>query len=365
MDAPRDEVPKVIAVAPDTGGAKTPTGTGKDLPNLDVVRSVAVVSVLASHISGALSSNHYVSSFGGFGVMLFFVHTSLVLMWSLERRPNIPDFYIRRIARIYPLAIAVLLIAVATRAKVGLFYASGPFFIYWTVKPLELLAHIFLVQDFFFVNFIVYPMWSLPIEVQMYAVLPVLFFFLRKNMTVWPLLLFWTIAVLFDRSSFTAEKMNLAVAVPYFLSGVIAYVGFSRRRAILPGWSFLVALAALALIAGHADWKHGWLPALALGLMLPSFRQLGKSLLTKTCWHIARYSYGIYLLHPFSLLLAFYVCRNRPWPLQYAVLFGSLAVFSVAAFHLIEAPCMKLGAKVAVAAARRFKMPEADGQATV
>lgn len=360
MDAPRDEVPQVIAEAADTGGAKTPTGSGKDLSNLDVVRSVAVVSVLAAHISGALNSNHYVKSFGGFGVSLFFVHTSLVLMWSLERRPNILDFYIRRIARIYPLAIVVLLIAVGTKAKVGLFYASGPFFIYWTVKPLEMLAHLFLVQDFYFGNFIVYPMWSLPIEVQMYTVLPVLFFFLRKNMTVWPLLLFWAVAAFFDRVAFDAQTMNLAVSVPYFLSGVIAYVGFNRRRAILPGWSFLIALATITLIAGHADWKHGWLPALALGLMLPSFRQLGESLLTKTCWHIARYSYGIYLLHPFSLLLAFYVCRDRPWPVQYAVLFGSLAVFSVAAFHLIEQPCMRVGARVAVAAARRVKMPAAD-----
>jgi hypothetical protein len=42
---------------------------------------------------------------------------------------------------------------------------------------------------------------------------------------------------------------------------------------------------------------------------------------------------------------------------QYAVLFGSLAVFSIAAFHLIEAPFMRLGARVATAATRRFKMP--------
>jgi formylmethanofuran dehydrogenase subunit E len=35
-------------------------------------------------------------------------------------------------------------------------------------------------------------------------------------------------------------------------------------------------------------------------------------------------------------------------------------MFSVAAFHLIEAPGMRLGAKVAVAAARRFKMPVVD-----
>jgi peptidoglycan/LPS O-acetylase OafA/YrhL len=183
---------------------------------------------------------------------------------------------------------------------------------------------------------------------------------------MWPLLLFWALAALFAHRTFGLQEVNLAVAIPYFVPGVMAYVGFNRRNAILPGWSFVLALVAVTWVGGHVrDWQQAWLPCLALGLILPWFKQLRPSLLTKVCWQIARYSYGIYLLHPFSLLLAFYFCRHRPWPLQYAVLFGSLAVFSVAAYHLIEAPCMRLGAKVAVAAARRFKMPEANGQSTV
>ena len=105
LDAPRDEVSEVIAEAPETGGAQTPTGSGKDLTNLDLVRSVAVCCVVMAHIYSVFDRPPPGIFYGGIGVALFFVHTALVLMWSLERRPNTVDFYIRRIARIYPLAI--------------------------------------------------------------------------------------------------------------------------------------------------------------------------------------------------------------------------------------------------------------------
>jgi peptidoglycan/LPS O-acetylase OafA/YrhL len=342
----------------------TATGSGRDLPNLDLLRTVAVISVLVSHIVGALSPLHYGKFYGAFGVGLFFVHTALVLMWSLERRPDTLDFYIRRIARIYPLSIVVLLIAVFTHAKVAAFREDGPFFLYMAPTAKQILAHLLLVQNFFSGNFLVYPMWSLPLEVQMYAMLPVLFFFLRKNRALWPLLLFWILAAAFAHQAFSPQTINLAVAVPYFLPGLMAYVGFSRRKPVFPAWSFLLLLAAVVWAGGHAgNWQRAWFPCLALGLMLPLFRQLAPSLFTKFCWQVARYSYGIYLTHPFALLLAFSVGRNLGRPAQFGILFATLAAFSIASFHWIEAPCMRLGAKAAVALAGHFKMPSSNSPA--
>ena len=94
--------------------------------NLDVLRAIAVLLVLAQHLSRRMHIEHIAwvptSSLGLFGVLLFFVHTSLVLMYSLHRSkdrcglhgpPLLRDFYIRRAFRIYPLSILAICVALA------------------------------------------------------------------------------------------------------------------------------------------------------------------------------------------------------------------------------------------------------------
>src|SRR5258708_17236985 len=90
--------------------------------NLDFLRSAAVLLVLAQHLGRRLHddpSNWLPTSYLGlFGVLLFFVHASLVLMYSMERsglqgRALLKDFYIRRIFRIYPLSILAIVAALA------------------------------------------------------------------------------------------------------------------------------------------------------------------------------------------------------------------------------------------------------------
>ena len=61
--------------------------------NLDILRSVAVTPVLLDHVLELWGARHGVPSFhvnfrrciGRLGVLLFFVHTSLVLSFSLDR----------------------------------------------------------------------------------------------------------------------------------------------------------------------------------------------------------------------------------------------------------------------------------------
>jgi peptidoglycan/LPS O-acetylase OafA/YrhL len=88
-------------------------------PNLDLLRAIAVLLVVVEHTLLAMHV-HWIGFLdmawlGVVGVFMFFVHTSLVLMWSLERKPHILDFYIRRAFRIYPLAIIAILATIAFR----------------------------------------------------------------------------------------------------------------------------------------------------------------------------------------------------------------------------------------------------------
>src|SRR6201998_4784980 len=106
--------------------------------NLDVLRAIAVLLVLTQHLCRRMQIETIgwapTSSLGLFGVLIFFVHTSLVLMHSMDRSglqgvPLLKDFYIRRIFRIYPLSILAIVAALAlhlgsdTNGVAGLSYA--------------------------------------------------------------------------------------------------------------------------------------------------------------------------------------------------------------------------------------------------
>jgi peptidoglycan/LPS O-acetylase OafA/YrhL len=88
--------------------------------NLDVLRAIAVSDVFVYHAMlmshPAERSVRILDGLGRFGVILFFFQTSFVLMQSLESLN--PDssrwalrFYVRRVFRIYPLAIVVIVCA--------------------------------------------------------------------------------------------------------------------------------------------------------------------------------------------------------------------------------------------------------------
>ena len=84
-----------------------------DLANLDFLRAVAVCLVFVNHIGPPLGITG-VAALGHLGVLLFFVHTALVLMMSMERLrlqgvALYSAFLIRRIFRIYPLGIVCVL----------------------------------------------------------------------------------------------------------------------------------------------------------------------------------------------------------------------------------------------------------------
>ena len=88
------------------------------MKNLDFLRAVAVLCVFSAHLLDSLGI-YNPGSLGRFGVIIFFVHTSLVLMGSLNRLENSGltnewrlsvAFYIRRCFRIYPLAMFAVLL---------------------------------------------------------------------------------------------------------------------------------------------------------------------------------------------------------------------------------------------------------------
>lgn len=330
--------------------------THRDLPNLDLLRSVAVISVVVEHTLLAMHigriGSWQVAWIGVVGVFMFFVHTSLVLMWSLERKPNTLDFYIRRAFRIYPLAWAAILIAVLFHLPTE----GTPlnYFHYAHFSGSSLVSALLLVQNFYGHQNFVGVLWSLPYEVQMYLFLPVLFFFVQKNFSVWYLLVLWSLTVVFCRVTFSSDGHNLATVIPYFLPGVMAYVGFDRTLPRMPSWTFPVFLLSLtAAFMRHPGWFRAWLFCLALGIGLPFFHQIRSHRLRRVSVQVAQYSYSLYLVHPFAIVLGFYLLAQHTLAIRVAVEILTLVPISIASYHWVERPMIRLGARLAVKVGER------------
>jgi peptidoglycan/LPS O-acetylase OafA/YrhL len=332
----------------------------RDSTVLDTLRAVAVLLVLGAHIAEVLASHGVVGAMdpwpwhvGRLGVLLFFVHTSLVLMLSLDRTPLdgpalASDFYLRRAFRIYPLAIVTVL---------GVSIAGVPP-VPWQppvdVSLAVLSANLLLVQNLTDAPSVLTPLWSLPLEVQMYLVLPLVYFAIGGGRRIRVAAALWLGGALAGLGV-PLNGAHLGAFVPCFMSGVLAYCIARRSAGGLPFWAFGVtlalAIASYVALSAADPWTHSraaaWGVTLTLGLLLPRFRETSSVLIRQTTAWIAKYSYGIYLTHMVSLWLVFRLLPDHALVTQMAVLMTMLVVVPMALYHTIESPGMRLGAACA------------------
>ena len=339
----------------------------RDLPNLDFMRAVAVLLVVADHVletAGAMVGRSF-SPFdfylGRLGVLMFFVHTSLVLMLSMDRSRArgssfFTTFYLRRAFRIYPLSILCVLLVLAVGAPpVAWTHDPTPVF-----SPFEIARNLLLVQNLVRVKLVLSPLWSLPLELQMYLVLPILYVLLRTALPVRRAWLLWGLAVvagLLQPHIPGASRLNVAAFGPCFMAGVLAYTLLPRTAPRWPAaaWAVLLAgvTAAYITIASFAPEVHppwlGWLYCLAIGVAIPRFVQFAHAGLRGASHAIAKYSYGVYLFHMLALWIG--LGPTSPWPLGPVA--GSLATLAVlvlapvASYHLVEEPMIRVGTGLA------------------
>ncbi|SEG65991.1 Peptidoglycan/LPS O-acetylase OafA/YrhL, contains acyltransferase and SGNH-hydrolase domains [Bryocella elongata] len=325
------------------------------LVNLDFVRSFAVALVVISHASGYAHRprvlGYDIWFFGILGVCIFFVHTTLVLMWSLQRDADTLSFYLRRIFRLWPLW------AVVFGLYLGLHIAASPYyafdFRYFAPRRKEVLANILLVFNLVFGANVVGASWSLPVEMQMYVLLPFLFAYVRAHRLLWPLLVLDALLCLTAYTQLPAINTSLLFCGGLFLPGAMAYVLFQRERKLLP--SFLFPPWVVALVLAVNTWgskqqnsiRGGWILCLLLGLSLPHFREMQSAVIRNASAIIARYSYSIYLAHIPCLAVAMHYWPRGGTVERTLVFFVTLTASCYLLYHLIEAPFIRVGARIA------------------
>ncbi len=340
--------------------------------NLDLLRSLAVLSVVVAHLyhqgavahrwtfNGAVDESLHNLAFAG--VLFFFVHTCLVLMLSLDRAPAAHrgrNFLIRRAFRIYPLCWATILLALST----GL--TDMP-----TVAPVDLGwrgigANLLLVQNLLGSgSSVTGPLWSLPWEVQMYFLLPLFFIVLRRFEHIFVVFCLWVgatgLALVATHPGFP-KMFHGAIFPPMFIGGMVAYRLLRRQfadslRPSCPAWAWPLFILALFLL-------HVWMMAgrtnvcqsgalanssvcLALGVAIPSFRELRAPWIVLPAEQIAKYSYGIYLLHIPALIFVLRYLPKLSMGLTIVLFVALTASLSIVSFYLIEDPLIRLGKRL-------------------
>jgi peptidoglycan/LPS O-acetylase OafA/YrhL len=371
------EAPSISSTPP--GGA---SNQGGNLANLDLLRAFAVVLVLVAHVSNTVHIRGLVPM-GHLGVLLFFVHTSMVLMRSLARmglsgRTLFLSFFTRRIFRVYPLAIlAVLTVAVARIPPVS-----------WGEVPYAwkgwswFAANLLLVQNLFNWKSALGVLWSLPFELQMYLFLPALFVLSRRAHAARNLAILWSaaIAITFAEIALRGQVGDgdflITRYFACFLAGVAAYQRIGKQRRLLPGWAWLLFLPAFVLLYrisgliesygpavftalhGHLRndgqvWWPPWMDPIRdwffcalLGLAIPCFHEMPLDWLRRLAKTLAKYSYGIYICH--QPLLWLFCVRLWPQAAKPAAAFAVLAIalVSVLLYHLIEEPAIDFGKRL-------------------
>ncbi|WP_322068592.1 acyltransferase family protein [Paraburkholderia bannensis] len=356
-------------------GASSPRPAGKAAqsyrPDIDGLRALAVVAVVVFHaFPDALA--------GGFvGVDIFFAISGYLISQHIietldQNRFSLIDFYSRRIKRIYP---ALIIVLIASLAAGLVLMASGEL----ARLARDALASVAFVANIYFYTTQDYftqgasasallHLWSLGVEEQYYIVWPVALFLLWKFTSRRVATLLILAAILLSLASsvyLSATHASAAFYLPVtrfwelLFGSTLAWIEFlaAHRRAAgqQPGAAYaalrnLAALAGLLLIAASLvlfDPKTvfpGWRAALPAGgatLVIAAGAQawLNRRVLSlRPFVYIGLISYPLYLWH--WPILVFVRLLSSGAPTTAMLLMAVVGAFALSAmtFNFIEAP---------------------------
>lgn len=332
---------------------------------LDGLRAVAVISVLLYHVKFSLFG--YEVFKGGFlGVDIFFVLSGYLITTIIFTQMNagvfsLKDFFIRRIKRILPAMVAVLLVS-----SVFAFYFLLPDSLVIYVKTL--LASLFFVSNLYFFGEDTYvsdsseykPLlhtWSLSVEWQFYLIFPFLCLWLFKRFKNKRLTIIFSLFLL---------SLVLSNILAYRQPNFAFYMLPSRMWELMAGSIVAIIILENKLNIGKIYYKVFPVVGLVLitlsilfindGMLHPSVitlipvlgtcliilfsrdKNLASNFLSlKPMIFIGAISYSIYLWH--QPLFVFYRIKIGEISMSTSILLILLSiVISVLSFYLIEKP---------------------------
>jgi peptidoglycan/LPS O-acetylase OafA/YrhL len=325
------------------GGPARSFGSAEQLASLTPLRGIAALWVVLFHFCWYLPAVHperYTGAVykGYLAVDLFFVLSGFVITHvykeGFARRVTAwryRDFLKARVARIYPLHVAVLLLFVATAiAERAATYALNG-----SVEPIPLigerslgglLANLVMLQGLWARELSWNdPSWSISLEFLAYLLFPLLYSMLWRMgpaaKTAFGGLLLTLLGWLAYRTGDDFNQWNGAYAIirclPEFLAGSLLYIAYQSGlfAAVLATDAALLAVSLLLGVLLHTAAPDLGIVALFPLLILAAVRnrgQLARLLNSAPFLWLGDISYSLYLLHWFVLFIIVEMARLSP-----------------------------------------------------
>src|ERR1035437_803051 len=344
----------------------------KHLPALDGVRGLAILMVLGYHLINVNTGSGTrlavllwsIHSLGWIGVDLFFTLSGFLITGILYDTLHVPhyfrNFYMRRFLRIFPLYYGFIFLLVLLTRVLHLTWDGRQYVLLtytqntgiWPVLDFNLSPRVDLVH-----------LWSLAVEEQFYLIWPLIIFMVRDRRRLIAVSLFLSGLALALRiglpllgiSTITTGVLTPCRVDELLLGGCLALITRGSIEVVSGRWMILTVVAAAGIIVGYTlscgrEEMRGTFfgstfsySVIALGsVALLALVLSPKSVLQKvfSCGFLrilGKYSYGIYVLHFFTVSM-FGILIKRMFgeslevaltPLLHSLMLASLAQFVV------------------------------------
>ncbi|TIT07947.1 MAG: acyltransferase [Mesorhizobium sp.] len=310
------------------------------LENLDGLRGLAALLVVAGHLCNVLGVLPGIFGDGGaqVGVQLFFCLSGFLMGMLYLNAPfggaEVIDFYRRRIARVFPLYLVVVLAS---------FFAPNftAMRVLYPIDASNIADHLLFIRG-------TSVLWTVPIEVQFYALFGLIWFMFSINKAASTLLLAVTVPLLVILSDPLGARLFF---LSYFMIGIAVSLlpRVSSNAAFLT--SFVLFFAGMPAVS-HAigvDLFSFWKSPLnlaAAGLLV--YTAIASPVATMTLGSaparcLGAISYSVYLLHwPVMGQVARWISyKQDPALFALASLSGTAVVASLT-YWAIERPARRL-----------------------
>lgn len=311
------------------------------LKNINILRGIAAISVTYFHLSNSANLSKGIASsghFGFLGVEVFFVISGFILPYSMYKRGYaVADFYTfmkKRILRIYPAYLFIILIAVVLMAL--------------SKRPIPdwkvLIPHLIYFNSILGKPWISPVFWTLALEFQFYVVIGLLFSAFTSKSHL--LLLFVIGSIL--AGAFLLSSSFLPHWFGMFALGLIL---FRKIELKMPTFLFWGVTFSLTLFIAYVNGPLEAFTCICTVLFLLYIPVNKETFLSKIFLWLGSISYSLYLTHWDFGRLGVAIFRHVPLigKSEYIRLFFGLGLSLIVAYIfycLIEKPFIRLSHKL-------------------